>query len=235
MKAWINGIGWVTARGCGLGQDGGEQPLQPGPLEIPTRKQVFAEVDKRFGRLDDFSRIGLAAITFCLRDARAESWQEKRPIGIIAASRFGCLATDLAYLETMIPAGGKLASPNLFAYTLPNCFLGEAALRFGLCGNSLLLNQFDPAQLAALHYALDELAWGENEALLAGVCDLPFPGDEAESTPSGSVFLLLGRTAGEHGTYGELCRNGACLQLNAQSVTTLPELLAACLALKNKR
>lgn len=232
MKAWINGIGWVTARGCGLGQEGGAQPLQPGPLEIPTRKQVFTEVDKRFGRLDDFSRIGLGAVTFCLRDAAAESWSEKRAIGIIAASRFGCLATDLAYLETMIPEGGKLASPNLFAYTLPNCFLGEAALRFGLCGNSLLLNQSDPAQLAALHYALDELAWGEAEAMLAGVCDLPWPEAEAESFVSGSVFLLLGRAPGTHGTYGELCRNGASLALNAKSVTSLPELLRACLALK---
>ena len=35
---------------------------------------------------------------------------------------------------------GRLSSPNLFAYTLPNSFAGEAALRFGLTGPTLVVN-----------------------------------------------------------------------------------------------
>ena len=96
MNAWINGIGWLTPAGLGMGRSATEQPMVAGELEIPTRKQIFAEVDRRFGRLDNFSRIGLAALAFCLRDAVPEDWQEKRPIGIIAATTYGCLATDLA-------------------------------------------------------------------------------------------------------------------------------------------
>ena len=230
MKVWINSIGWVTAAGCGMGRTASEQPLCSGTLEIPTRKQIFAEPDKRFGRLDAFSRVGLAAITFCLRDAGEEQWNEKRPIGIVAASRYGCLATDIDYLETMMPEGGKLASPNLFAYTLPNCFLGEAALRFGLTGNSLILNQLDDTMLNAVRFALEELAWSDQQGMLAGICDLEFPTEDESTDVPGSLFLLLGREPGVAAEpYGVLELVGEQLFFNGDCVPDLPALITACL------
>lgn len=234
MKAWINGIGWLTAAGLGQGRETTEQPLCPGSLEIPTRKQVFAQPDMRFGRLDEFSRIGLAALAFCLRDAGQEEWVEKRPLGIVAASRYGCLPTDLAYLQTMLPDHGKLASPNLFAYTLPNCFLGEAALRFGLTGNTLVLNQADRSGLAPLRYALEELIWSEQQGILAGVCDLAPPADFANGKESpGSLFLLLDKAprAGVSG-YGKLELQGNKMMFAGAEVTDLPTLVKTCLTVK---
>jgi 3-oxoacyl-[acyl-carrier-protein] synthase II len=239
MNAWINGIGWLTPAGLGMGRAATEQPLVAGDLEIPTRKQLFAEPDRRFGRLDDFSRVGLAALTCCLRDAGAEAWQEKRPIGIIAASTYGCLATDLLYFESMLPAGGKLASPNLFAYTVANSFLGEAALRFGLTGTSLVLNRTDPGRLESLRFAMEELAWSDQEAMLAGICDLAasaldMPADGVDGIDGvdrpGAVFLLLGREAGEQGTYGELKLEKGEFRFDGTSPADLAELIKACLA-----
>lgn len=230
MKAWINSIGWVTAAGCGMGRNHRSLPLHSGALDIPTRKQIFSEPDKRFGRLDHFSRVGLGAITFCLRDAGEEAWTEKRPIGIVAASRFGCLATDLAYLETMLPDAGKLASPNLFAYTLPNCFLGEAALRFGLTGNSLILNQQDDSRLSAVRFALQELAWSDQQGMLAGICDLEHPVASQNEEIPGSLFLLLGREPGQSiAPYGELALVDDQLFFDGEPVRDLPGLVAACL------
>ncbi len=186
----------------------------------------------RFGRLDQFSRIGLAAIAFCLRDAKQERWEEKRPIGIVAASRFGCLQTDLSYLQTMLPEQGKLASPNLFAYTLPNCFLGEAALRFGLSGSSLVLNQQDDSRLAAIRFALEELAWSSQDGILAGVSDLHPPADvDNKGNCPGSLFLLLERTPQPEG-YGEVKLEGGRILFNAVDVESLDILIAACLAAK---
>ena len=233
MKGWINGIGWVTPAGLGQGRQSQLQPLQPGELPIPTRKDVFAQIDRRFGRLDDFSRVGLAAVCFCLRDAGAEDWQQKRPLGIIAASRYGCLQTDLAYLQTLLPQQGKLASPNLFAYTLPNCFLGEAALRFGLTGNSLIINRADPTRLAALKMGIEELAFSEQCGMLVGIVDLPPPAElaAADDLP-GSLFLLLENSPrGTSGGYGELELCGDELSFNGELVVDLPQLLAACLKL----
>jgi 3-oxoacyl-[acyl-carrier-protein] synthase II len=232
MKAWINGIGWTTPAGCGQGRNGQLQPLQAGKLQIPQRKDVFAQIDRRFGRLDDFSRVGLAAIAFTLRDADAETWAQKRPVGIVAASRYGCLQTDLEYHQTLVPQQGKLASPNLFAYTLPNCFLGEAALRFGLTGNSMIINHHDSTRLASLKVGLEELAWSEQTGVLAGIIDLaPPPELAAEDDLPGSLFLLLGREPGAAAEpYGELELAGEQLLFNGDGVANLTELITACLA-----
>jgi 3-oxoacyl-[acyl-carrier-protein] synthase II len=231
MKAFINGIGWVTPAGYGQGRQCKHQPLQSGVLEIPTRKQVFVKIDRRFGRLDDFSRIGLAALTFCLRDGNAEEWQEKRPLGIVATSRYGCLQTDLAYLETMLPHQGKLASPNLFAYTLPNCFLGEAALRFGLTGNSMIINRHDPGRLESLRVGLTEMAWSDQSGVLAGVADLAPPSELAvKDDLPGSLFMLLEKEQKlDSNSYGEIEMKEGRLSFNGEVVDNLLELVAACL------
>ncbi len=231
MKGWINGLGWVTPAGCGLGRENSRQPLCAGSLEIPKRKQVFAKADMRFGRLDEFSKIGLAAIAFCLRDAGAEAWDEKRPFGIVAASRYGCLQTDLAYLDTLLPEQGKLASPNLFAYTLANSFLGEAALRFGLAGNTLVFNHADATSLSPLRYALGELAWSGQQAVVAGICDLPAVAElsSPDETP-GSLFLLLGKEPPtDRAAYGELELRDGNLFFGAELISDLPGLVVACL------
>ena len=233
MKGWINGIGWVTAAGCNRGRNADQQPLCSGDLEIPTRKQVFEKPDMRFGRLDEFSRVGLGALAFCLRDAGEETWNEKRPIGIIAASRYGCLQTDLAYLDTMIPNNGALSSPKLFVYTLSNSFLGETALRFGLTGNTLILNQDDvTGGLAAVRYALEDLSWSEQSAILTGICDLAPPpeiatGDEC----SGALFLLIGKEPSAAVTsYGEVELRDGEMYFAGAKVADFRELVAACLA-----
>lgn len=233
MDGWITGIGWVTAAGFGLGRDLLQQPFQAGQLEIPKRKQIFEKPDMRFGRLDEFSRIGLAAIAFCLRDAEREEWQQKRGIGIIAATRYGCLQTDLAYMETLMLEQGQLASPNLFAYTVANSFLGEAALRFGLNGSSFVLNQGDRTGLAPLRIALENLVWNGEEGTLAGISDLnPPPTLANEDFHPGGLFLLVEKEQ-QQDAYGKLSLVADEVCFNDVKVENLEELINACLAEKN--
>lgn len=184
----------MTVGGLGRGRQEGDFTLTTGVLPPVTRKDIFPEPYNRFGRLDEFSRLGLAGIALALQDAGLDQWSEKRNIGMVASSCFGCLKTDLAYYDTVIPDGGALASPNLFAYTLSNCFLGEASIRFGLTGTSFVITEEDPRRLGGLHMALESLTWGEADLMLAGFCDLEpppelFPGSPV---PPGAVFLLLG-------------------------------------------
>jgi 3-oxoacyl-[acyl-carrier-protein] synthase II len=226
MKAFVIGIGWVTAAGVGRGRRGDPFAMPPGEPAAFTRKDIFAEPYPRFGRLDGFSRLGLAGIALALADAGLDRWEEKRNIGVLAGTASGCLETDLAYFDTLLPEGGALASPNLFAYTLPNTFLGEAAIRFGLTGSGLVLNDADPARFSPLRMALESLAWEESPLMLAGICDLAAPG----SAP-GSVFLVLsGNRVESMPVYAEISLDvSGGIFVNGNAVNDWTALVESCL------
>jgi 3-oxoacyl-[acyl-carrier-protein] synthase II len=196
MQAVITGIGWVTSAGFGWGGQGGGCVLSPEPLPSPSRKDVFAEPNQRFGRMSDYAKLGVAAVAFALRDAGLEAWSHKRAIGVVAATKLGCLATDLDYHSTVQLQGGGLASPNLFAYTLANCFLGDVAIQFGLTGSSVAINETREG-VDAVRIALEDIAMGEADTMLAGICDLSAPellSGKLAQLP-GAVFLVLSKTA----------------------------------------
>lgn len=233
MTAYLCGIGWVTGAGFGWGREGGDCVLTELPLPALSRKDVFPQPNQRFGRMSNYAKLGLASIAFALRDAGLETWSSKRPIGVVASTRLGCLATDLEYHQTVLLQGGGLASPNLFAYTLANCFLGDAAIQFGLTGSAVAINETGEDNLGALRMALEELALGEADTMLAGICDLPVPDAFADSITlkSGAVFLLLTVTppAAEIG-YGtvSLTADGSLL-FNGLAIDSLTELVRTAL------
>ncbi len=234
MDVALSGIGWVTPSGIGWGGGGQRFDLTPGALPVLTRKEVFPEPNQRFGRQSEYSKIGLASIAFALRDAGLETWTEKRPVGIMAASQLGCLTTDLDYFHTVLPQGGSLPSPNLFAYTLANCFMGEAAIQFGLTGSTMVINEAGQSGAASLRMALESIAWGEHDTMLAGICDLQAPVQFAESftTTPGALFMVLsGQPSHQRPGYGalSLAGNGSILY-NGKEAAGIVELLHTCLS-----
>jgi len=211
MTVFVTGVGWAGAAGMGTGRGTTPFNLPPGELPPISRHEVFPDADSRFGRLDAFSRLALAGVTLALRDAGIEKWTQPRAAAIAASTTYGCTGTDLEYLATLREAPG-LASPQLFAYTLPNVFLGEAAIRFGLTGPTLIVSDEEGTGAAALETALDYLAAGGDTAL-AGICDLARPAQlpARVEPPPGALFLVLerrptleplgaiGLSAGRHG------------------------------------
>lgn len=232
METAITGIGWVTAQGAGFGGQGRGFAPDNAPLPLLTRKEVFDQPNQRFGRQSNYSKVGLSAIAFALRDAAMEQWTEKRPVGVIAATRLGCLTTDVDYYETVLPRGGGLASPNLFAYTLANCFLGEAAIQFGLTGSAYVINDSIGDGLCSVSMALESLALGECVTMLAGICDLPAPPlPGLPAGPTGAVFLVLDTTReGNASPYGglDLAADGT-IRHNGTEVASFIGLVTACL------
>lgn len=113
MIAAITGVGWVSPESMGSGRHHHVLQSKDGELPKITSRMVFGQVLPRFGRLDTYSKLGLAAIAFALKDARQDRVDEKRPAGIVVSSIYGCLATDMEYYEQVIANGGSLASPNL--------------------------------------------------------------------------------------------------------------------------
>jgi 3-oxoacyl-[acyl-carrier-protein] synthase II len=193
MRFTIEGIGWVTPAGLGSGRPG--ETLQLGPGQLPPLKsgQFLDAPHPRFGRFDSYARAGFGAIALALRSARLDRWTQKRAIGLVAGTRRGCLEADLAYFKTAASQGGILASPNLFAYTLPSTVLGEASIQFGLTGAGFVVDDAD-GHLAGISAALDLIRWGLCEAVVGGWCDVNSEVLRGtEEGPCGAVFFVLAR------------------------------------------
>jgi 3-oxoacyl-[acyl-carrier-protein] synthase II len=239
MTVLITGIGWVNSTGMGCGREHSRFEMPAGRLPRITRKSISEEPYQRFGRMDSFSRLGLAAIAFALKDADLETWTRKRNISIIASTVHGCLSTDLSYFDTVIPQEGRLASPNLFAYTLPNSFLGEAAIHFGLTGSSYTISSPSASKLQSLRMAIISLDGGESEKVLSGICDLESPDLFARPGKEipGALFFMIEKSSKKIGTaYGEvgLDRKGM-LNFNGSKVEDIVNLVRRCLTAKHAK
>ena len=184
--------------------------------------------------MDEYSRLGLAAIAFALKDAGLEKWKKKRDIGIIASTVYGCLHTDIDFFNTVIPSGGLIASPNLFAYTLPNCFLGEAAIHFGLTGEGFVINDPSKARLLSLKIVIETMACGEVEKMVCGVCDLgrPLIFGQGKDVLPGSLFLVIEKSQESNlSIYGELSlEKDDSISFNKTEITDLTSLVNECMA-----
>lgn len=159
-----------------------------------TAKMVLGHPYKPFGRMDYFSKLGFSAIFRAMDDAGKAHWKTKRNIGLIASTRLGCLNTDQDYLLTMKKDHGIGASPALFAYTLPNCFLGEAAIFLGLTGEAFVINEDSSTGMTALSMAMTTLlADPSMEAMVCGICDGPLPGgwSAQDNHYKGALFMVL--------------------------------------------
>jgi len=240
VTAVISGIGWVTVNGTGRGKENNGFRVTDGQLPEPPREKIFLDSPyQRFGRMDNYSKLGLAAIAFALQDAELFQWKEKRDIGIIASTVYGCLNTDFDYYDTVIPQQGLLASPNLFAYTLPNCFLGDAAIRFGLTGEGFIVNEHNLSGLISIRIALDSIFSGDSQTMLAGVSEQgcpPLLKGTGKALPC-AIFLVIERLSERNCShYGKLDidKNGVVL-FNGMEVENVIGLVHRCLENLPKR
>jgi 3-oxoacyl-[acyl-carrier-protein] synthase II len=231
--AVITGVGWVTSEGGGQGRLNATFAMADAPLPALTREAVGLEHHPRYGRQPEYSRVGTGAIALALRDAGCAKWDAKRPMGIVAASRLGCLATDVEYYEAVLPTGDGIPRPSLFAFTLPNCFIGEAAIYFGLTGPTVVANDGGGDSLCAWRLALESLMWGEATTMLAGQLDVlvgaALPG--LPPVTPGAIFMVLeaGRSASAS-DYGTLNLIDGIVHHNGHAMHDAVALVRACLA-----
>lgn len=183
--------------------------------------------------MDEYSKLGLGAIAFALKDAGLDEWAEKRNIGIIASTIYGCLSTDMDYFDTVMTGHGAGASPALFSYTLSSIFLGEAAIRFGLTGTTFIINEALPLGLGSLKLALASIARGEADKMLCGVCNhyCPKGFEKFCKVSAGALFFVVEAIPAKGPSYGkvELNERGR-IELNKEAVNDFSELARRCLA-----
>lgn len=193
MNAYISGIGWVFPTSSGNRTDTFHHKNKKSSLPGLTRKDVLKQPYKPFGRMDFFSKLGFAAISYALMDSGLDKKEYNKNTAIIASTVLGCLETDINYYKTVIQDKGKRASPALFAYTLPNCFLGEASIYYGFIGESFIINEEKTSGLHGLSMVLDLLETGVSDTVLCGVCDTEkqVMDDLLENIIPGAIFFVL--------------------------------------------
>jgi 3-oxoacyl-[acyl-carrier-protein] synthase II len=221
----------------GSGRDHNLLVAQNDKLPKLTSRMIFGKSSIHFGRLDDYSKLGFAAITFALRDARLEQWNKKRPIGVIASTTYGCLATDIDYYGTVVSEEGAFASPSLFAYTLPNVYLGEVATRFGLTGQTFVVNEPELSGVAGLRMALSVIALDDCPVMLAGFCDAGRPElfDYPVQVKPGALFFVLEKAPQQEDiAYGDLEMDiEGTICFKGKQVQNLQDLMQRCITVQS--
>ncbi|WP_299979718.1 beta-ketoacyl synthase N-terminal-like domain-containing protein [Desulfobacula sp.] len=193
MAAFITGIGWVSKKSMGY-------PDRIQPFERDTTlpgikgKDILDHPHKPFGRMDAFSKLGFSAIAFAMEDAGIKKDDEKKNVSLIASTVTGCLETDINFQKTL---SESLPSPTIFAYTLASSFLGEAAIYFGLTGESFVINEEKTNGLTGLLMALEIIESGESDIVLCGTCnsDIKIINAGSHIIKPGSIFFVLEKKA----------------------------------------
>ncbi|MCP4576714.1 MAG: hypothetical protein GY846_10575 [Deltaproteobacteria bacterium] len=230
---FVTGVGWISAQSMGQGRKNTSFQMDSGELPSISRKAVFKSLYPRFSRMDEFSKLGVSAIGLALQDAGLDGKISKRGAGIVVTTLYGCLHTDLDYFETVTPENGSFASPALFSYTLPNCFLGEAASRFGLTGPGYVVSRQGGSDLSSTRAVLEDMDSDDFESALAGICDLGCPPDfpmDVKMIP-GAAFVMVEKNP-DVGLkpYGSLYLNPAQeIFFNDKKVSGFRALIRACI------
>ena len=196
MDIWVTGGGWVTEKGYGQLSDKKNILLSNGPAVIVPTEVIFEQPHKRYGRFDDFTRMGITAVSLSLQDSKLISTNKKANMGMIASTYNDVMKTDIEYYNTAKSDGGTLSSPNLFSYTLPVIVLGECSTQFHFMGPTLCVGDSTKIGLNALLQASSMIRSGKCESMLAGWIDSPMSSaasstEKTRASLTGSIFVTL--------------------------------------------
>ncbi|CCK82012.1 MULTISPECIES: beta-ketoacyl synthase N-terminal-like domain-containing protein [Desulfobacula] len=240
MDYYICGIGFVTPESFGCGRDFKTFNPKPGKLSPITRKDVLEKPYKPFGRMDFFSKIGFTGAYFAYKDAQlitAEPVENNKTsnTAIVVSTHFRCLDTDNNYFQTIKSENGKNASPALFAYALPNAFLGETSIYLKTTGQCFAINEDSTNGITALKMTFDILNSEESEIVICGVCDVNIPKilekqlNNRDDCFAGSLFFTISKKEQKH-NYGKIKEdeNGNFF-FNEKNIESLLDLAQVCI------
>jgi 3-oxoacyl-(acyl-carrier-protein) synthase len=184
LTVGVLGGAWIGAGGYGTLRGRSKPAFLPGLVPLPPHEGLFPKPLARFGRFDEFTRLGAVAAGLALKDAGLAF--PLADCGMVVGTRHETARTDAEFNQSSLGEGGLLASPNLFSYTLPVIVLGECAVCFNLTGPTFCVGEEGGRGLQALRAAGDLLVSGKARRVLAGWID-SVKGEDA----SGACFAVL--------------------------------------------
>ncbi|MCF8068345.1 MAG: hypothetical protein K9L30_07150 [Desulfobacterales bacterium] len=172
MNINVTGGGFVTISGWGKLGDKVSLHEQNGTVSLPEPKLIFPEIPKRWGRFDNFTRMGCTAAALALQDASYH--KNSMTCGMVISTLYDTIITDRDYYQTTLEDEGAMSSPNLFSYTLPVIVLGESCVSFDLRGPTFCVGDHpETVGMDALKSAVRMIRSEKSDRMLAGVVENP--------------------------------------------------------------
>ncbi len=116
----------------------------------------------------------------------------REKVGLVVGTTMGCLEADWEFDRSRREAEGRYASPAAFTRTLPSTIAAEMAIRFGLCGPSLVVSAGATSTATAIRRAMRWMEHFELEYCIAAGMNwhAAAGGNEEECL---AAVVLLGR------------------------------------------
>ena len=218
----VMGGAWITASGIDCMSDSKDFSMPEGTLPELRRQLLTTSPDQRWGRLDNYSKAGLIASSLALKDAGIDTVDAHKTTAIVVSTVTGSTDVDNKYFQTVLPQEGLLASPNLFAYTLPNCMLGEVSIRHGFTGPAMILSQTTSDMMNGIVGGIKLLHYGLCERVVAGYCNIEAGMDSVDTEcKPGAVFLVMQKMEKN----SRLIFNNSELLYNGSKISNLVDLM----------
>lgn len=131
-------------------------------------KQIYNELGltyPKFYKMDNLSKLGFLGVELLKKAVDLDTFEADR-LGQVFQNSYSSLDTDVVHQQLITE--GKMPSPAVFVYTLPNIVMGEIAIRNKIYGENLftLADVFLPQkwlQLVNLQFSMNK-----SDAVLGG-------------------------------------------------------------------
>jgi 3-oxoacyl-(acyl-carrier-protein) synthase len=144
-----------------------------GGLHMSEARPASASSPRQVDRL---SRLTMEAVALALDDAELDlSEMDPEDVGIAFGTGYGCLASNVAYLEGIIHHGSRYGNPVVFQNTVPNAAAGYASVAQGIRGPNATFSSGSTAGLEALDFGFQQIAEGRVQAMLVASGDCLCP------------------------------------------------------------
>jgi 3-oxoacyl-[acyl-carrier-protein] synthase-1/3-oxoacyl-[acyl-carrier-protein] synthase II len=188
----------------------------------------------RIARGDELVRIAMAA-TAALEDAIGGPGT-LRGAGVVVGHGLATVETNARFWARIRAVGASRAEPRRFPYTSPNAAAGECAVAFGLTGPAFAVGGGGHGGIEAIGVAADLVRSGVVDRVVVVAVDevgeathrVTGRADEAESSASGAVALLVSEAPVDPSCGGSARLESCTVRLDAVSVvpSAIPPLSA---------
>jgi hypothetical protein len=180
---------WVSGKQYGFWRTSAQPVIGSEPPELNALESVILDVPPRYGRFNQFTRLGFLAVALTFKEAGLPICPNGSKCGLVFSTRYEAFESDVDFYRSSLEEGGAYASANLFPYTLPVLVAGECAAFFKIKGTTFSVGDNGRLGEKAIECAAVMLENGPETSVLTGWVECPRPNEE--HTKSGAIFVWL--------------------------------------------